>query len=137
MSVPPIIDPSAPKIVSWCLLPVTDTSAPPPSPCDPCYSFFTQVRAFEGLGPPSPFTSGSNEMRLNLGGQPLSHPGVCIPMLTQRGLGPPRGSGQPITVVPNLAFTSFHGGACFGPPLSNKKFCFVGFQFLLQHGVCS
>jgi hypothetical protein len=121
MSVPPkMIDPSAPKIVSWCLLTVTDSLAPPTSPCDPCLTFFTQVKSFEGPGPSSPFSSGSNEWRLNLGGQPLSSPGVCIPMITARGLGPPRGSGLPITVVPNLAFTSFTGGLGAVQPVSIK-----------------
>src|SRR5258708_26650311 len=107
MSVAPkIIDPTAPKIVSWCLLPVTDTSAPPLSPCDPCYTFFMPVRQFESEGLPSPFASGAIEMVLNLGGQPLSNPGVCIPMITARGLAPPRGSGQPIIYPQNLVFTA-------------------------------
>src|SRR5258705_13964317 len=50
-------------------------------------------------------------------------------MLTQRGLGPPRGSGQPITVVPNLAFTSFHGGSGSVQPVSIKYLGLEVFSF--------
>jgi hypothetical protein len=132
MSVPPkIIDPLAPKIVSWCLLPVSDPAALPPH-CDPCFGFFVQVRSFEGQGPPSPFTSGSNEMWLNLGGQPLRMPGVCIPMITQLGwAGPPPHTGPfpPITVVPNLAFTSFSGSFGAVQPVSIKYLGLEVFSF--------
>jgi hypothetical protein len=106
MSVPPkIIDPLAPKIVSWCLLPVSDPAAPPPH-CDPCFGFFVPVKQFESLGPSSPFASGAIEMVLNLGGLPLRMPGVCIPMITARGLAPPGGVSPPILYPQNLIFTS-------------------------------
>jgi hypothetical protein len=108
MSVPPkIIDPTAPKIVSWCLLQVSDTAAPPLSPCNPCYTFFEAVKLFESQIP-SQFASGGIGMKLNLGGQPLSSPGVCIPMITERGVvGGLGGATRAILYPQDLTFTAF------------------------------
>ena len=50
-------------------------------------------------------------------------------MITAPGLGPPQGSGQPITVVPNLAFTSFSGGLGAVQPVSIKYLGLEVFRF--------